>query len=88
MRESRTYGSVRGARSNPGPYRDRLESQPVHPAKPPASDDAVNLDSLSIRRSPAKFVPILRVPPVSSDSGVPAVVPGRLERCRILRLKV
>jgi hypothetical protein len=23
MRESRTYGSVRGARGNPGPYRDR-----------------------------------------------------------------
>jgi hypothetical protein len=23
MRESRSYGSVRGARSNPGPYRDR-----------------------------------------------------------------
>jgi hypothetical protein len=25
MRESRTYGSVRGAGSNPRPYRDRLE---------------------------------------------------------------
>ena len=24
MRESRTYGSVRGARSNARPYRDRL----------------------------------------------------------------
>jgi len=29
MRESRTYGSVRGARGNPRPYRDPKERRPA-----------------------------------------------------------
>jgi hypothetical protein len=34
MRELRTYGSVRGDRGNPVPYRDRRTVAPPRPARP------------------------------------------------------
>ena len=55
MRETRSYGSARGVRSNPYPYRDTLTPRAQHGKKtspPPPHSGSTKKPSLTVPDSP------------------------------------